>query len=114
MGNSSAWSLMLSAANFVPHFQRAMHRLASSVSLWQLGLFRSIGGISLALCLAWPVGWAVFRTHHPILQLVRAAVIVAYAWVLIYSLTVMPFANATAIGYTQAVYVAFLAPPKSR
>ena len=89
----------------------AMHHLASSVSIWQLGLFRSIGGISLALCLAPSVGWAVFRTHHPTLQFVRAAVIVAYAWVLIYSFKVMPFADATAIGYTQAVYVAFLAPP---
>ena len=28
----------------------AIHRLAGSVSLWQLGLFRSIGGVSLALC----------------------------------------------------------------
>jgi len=88
-----------------------MHRLAGTVSLWQLGLFRSIGGIILASCLAPSVGWAVFRTHHPTLQLVRAAVIVAYAWVLIYSFTVMPFADATAIGYTQAIYVAFLAPP---
>lgn len=69
----------------------AMHRLASSVSLWQLGLFRSIGGISLAVCLVPCVGWAVFRTHHPTLQLVRAVLIVAYAWVLIYSFTVMPF-----------------------
>ena len=28
-----------------------------------------------------------------------------------YSFKVMPFADATAIGYTQAIYVAFLAPP---
>ena len=89
----------------------AMHHLASSVSLWQLGLFRSIGGIGLALCLVPSIGWAVFRTHHPTLQAIRAAVTVAYAWVLIYSFAVMPFADATAIGYTQAIYVALLAPP---
>jgi drug/metabolite transporter (DMT)-like permease len=89
----------------------AIHRLAGSVPLWQLGLFRSIGGVSLALCLAPSIGWAVFRTRHPILQSVRAVVTIAYAWVLMYSFEVMPFADATAIGYTQAIYVAFLAPP---
>ena len=89
----------------------AIHRLAGSVSLWQLGLFRSVGGLGLALCLAPSVGWAVFRTHHPTLQALRATVTVAYAWVLVYSFTVMPFADATAIGYTQAIYVALLAPP---
>jgi drug/metabolite transporter (DMT)-like permease len=88
----------------------AMHRLAGSVSLWQIGLFRSIGGIGLVLCLAPSIGWAVFRTHHPTLQALRAAATVVYAWVLIYSFAVMPFADATAIGYTQAVYVAFFAP----
>jgi len=88
----------------------AIHCLAGSVSLWQLGLFRSIGGLVLALCLAPSIGWAVIRTHHPILQLLRATVTVAYAWVLVYSFAVMPFADATAIGYTQAVYVVLLAP----
>jgi drug/metabolite transporter (DMT)-like permease len=89
----------------------AIHRLAGSVSLWQLGLCRSIGGLGLALCLAPSIGWAAFRTHHPTLQALRAAVTVAYAWVLVNSFTVMPFADATAIGYTQAIYVALLAPP---
>jgi drug/metabolite transporter (DMT)-like permease len=89
----------------------AMHRLAGEMPLRQIGLFRSIGGIGLVLCLAPPIGWAVFRTHHPWLQLLRAAATAAYAWVLIYSFAVMPFADATAIGYTQAIYVAFLAPP---
>ena len=50
----------------------AIHHLAGSVSIWQLGLFRSIGGVGLALCLAPSIGWAVFRTRHPILQSVRA------------------------------------------
>lgn len=89
----------------------AIHRLAGSVSLWQLGLLRSIGGLGLVLCLAPSIGLAVFRTHHLMLQLVRAAVTVAYVWVLVYSFAAMPFADATVISYTQAIYVALLAPP---
>ena len=50
----------------------AIHSLAGSVSLWQLGLLRSIGGLVLALCLAPSAGRSVFRTHHPVLQLLRA------------------------------------------
>jgi drug/metabolite transporter (DMT)-like permease len=104
-------SLMLIQQVLFTFDTAAMHRLAESVSLWQIGLFRSIGGIGLVLCLAPSIGWAVFRTHHPTLQALRSVATVAYAWVLIYSFAVMPFADATAIGYTQAVYVAFLAPP---
>ena len=81
----------------------AIHSLAGSVSLWQLGLFRSIGGLVLALCLAPSIGWSVFRTHHPALQLLRAGTTIGYIWVLVYSFATMPFADATAIGYSQAI-----------
>jgi drug/metabolite transporter (DMT)-like permease len=88
----------------------AIHHLAGSVSLWQLGLLRSIGGLALVICLSPSTGWTVFRTGNPVLQFVRAAVTVGYAWVLMYSFAAMPFADATAVGYTQAIYVVLLAP----
>jgi drug/metabolite transporter (DMT)-like permease len=112
MRSERIWILLMLIQQVLFTFDTAaMHRLAGSVSLWQIGLFRSIGGIGLVLCLAPSIGWALFRTHHLTLQALRAATTVVYAWVLIYSLAVMPFADAPAIGYTQAVYVAFVAPP---
>lgn len=88
-----------------------IHHLSGQISLWQLGFLRSISGLGIAACLATTVGWAVFHTRHPVLQLVRSAATVGYAWVLIVSFSVMPYADATAISYTLAIYVALLAPP---
>ena len=88
----------------------AIHHLGGLISIWQLGLLRSIGGLGLVACLAPSVGWSVYRTHHPGLQAIRATVTVAYGWVTVYSFAVMPFADATAIAYTYAIYVALLAP----
>jgi drug/metabolite transporter (DMT)-like permease len=88
----------------------AIHELGRSVSLWQLGLARSIGGIILVCYLAPSRGWRVFYTVRPGVQVLRAASTVVYVWVTVYSFTVMPFADATAISYTQAIYVALLAP----
>jgi drug/metabolite transporter (DMT)-like permease len=87
----------------------AIHQLAGHVSLWQLGLLRSAGGLGLVACLA--PGWSVFTTRQPGLQAVRAIATVAYAWVLLYSFARMPFADATALSYTMVIYVALLAGP---
>jgi drug/metabolite transporter (DMT)-like permease len=89
----------------------AIHWLGSSVTLWQLGFIRAIGGLMLVACLAPSLGWAVFHTRRPMVQAVRAWITVAYSWVIVYSFSIIPFADATAIAYTVAIYVALLAPP---
>jgi len=88
----------------------AIHDLSGAATLYQLGFLRSAAGIILALCLAASGGQTSFRTHRPLLQAVRVSVSVAYSWVLIYSFSAMPFADATAISYTSAIYVVLLAP----
>ena len=72
----------------------------------QLALLRSGAGLMLAGLLAWNHGWSVIKTDQLPLQLLRGVVSVLYLWVLIYSFAHMPFADATAIGYTQAAYIA--------
>jgi drug/metabolite transporter (DMT)-like permease len=89
----------------------AIHQLAGHVSLWQLGLLRAVGGICLVACLAPAFGWQVFHTRQLGLQALRVTVTIAYAWVLIYSFAYIPFADATALSYTMAIYVALLAGP---
>jgi drug/metabolite transporter (DMT)-like permease len=89
----------------------AIHRLGGHVGLAQLGFVRSIGGLLLALCLAPTVGWPVFYTAQPGTQLLRTGATLGYAWILIWSLTRLSLSDATAFSYTQALYVAVLAPP---
>jgi len=48
----------------------------------------------------------VMKTAQLPLQMLRGIVSVLYLWVLIYSFAHMPFADATAIAYTQAAYIA--------
>jgi drug/metabolite transporter (DMT)-like permease len=89
----------------------AIHRLAGSVSLTQVGLLRSMGGIALVLCLAPSLGWRVFHTRHPFLQAARALFTVGYTWVLLVGYASMPLSDATAIGYVSGLYVVILAGP---
>ena len=48
----------------------------------------------------------MIRTRQFPLQLLRGSVSLLYLWVMIYSFGHLPFADATAISYTQAVYIA--------
>src|SRR4030095_2764245 len=52
------------------------------------------------------VGLALLRSRQLPLQLLRGGVGVVYLWVMIYSFGHLPFADATAISYTQAAYIA--------
>jgi drug/metabolite transporter (DMT)-like permease len=72
----------------------------------QLALLRGAGGVVLAFCLAGSIGFAVMRTRQLPLQLLRGTVSLLYLWVMMYSFAHMPFADATAISYTQAPYIA--------
>ena len=83
-----------------------VHHIGSRGSVMQLALLRGGGGVMLVALLAWNTGWSVIKTAQLRLQLLRGLVSVAYLWVLMYSFAHMPFADATAIAYTQAAYIA--------
>lgn len=83
----------------------AIHYLGSGVPVMQLALVRGLGGLLLAVGLARHLGLAVLRTRQLALQLLRGFVSLFYLWVMIFSFSRLPFADATAISYTQAAYI---------
>jgi drug/metabolite transporter (DMT)-like permease len=83
-----------------------IHQIGSRGSAMQLALLRSAAGVTLVGSLAWKTGWSVLKTNQLPLQLLRGFVSVLYLWVLMYSFARMPFADATAISYTVAAYIA--------
>jgi drug/metabolite transporter (DMT)-like permease len=83
-----------------------IHAIGRHVPVMELGFFRAAAGVVLALILARRGGLTVLRTRQLWLQLVRGGVAAAYLWVMIYSFAHLPFADATAISYTQAAYIA--------
>ena len=83
-----------------------IHHIGSRGSAMQLALLRSGAGLTLVGLLAWHTGWSVMKTDQLPLQLLRGFVSVLYLWVLMYSFAHLPFADATAISYTQAAYIA--------
>jgi drug/metabolite transporter (DMT)-like permease len=83
-----------------------IHHIGPRGSVMQLALLRSGAGVTLVGLLAWNTGWSVMKTGQLPLQLLRGFVSVLYLWVLMYSFAHMPFADATAIAYTQAAYIA--------
>lgn len=88
----------------------SLHRVGGVLTIWQLALLRSLGGLVVVLCLLrWaPPDW--WRTDQAGLQVVRALVTIGYTMVMVYAFTVIPMADATALMYTQAIYVVMLAP----
>jgi drug/metabolite transporter (DMT)-like permease len=83
-----------------------IHHIAARGSAMQLALLRSGAGLVLVGFFAWKTGWSVLKTNQLPLQLLRGFVSVLYLWVLMYSFAHMAFADATAISYTQAAYIA--------
>jgi len=83
-----------------------IHQFGPRLSVMELALVRSIGGIALAVALARYNRVAFLRARRPVLQLLRGTVSLLYLWVMIYSFANMPFADATAISYTQTTYIA--------
>jgi drug/metabolite transporter (DMT)-like permease len=84
----------------------AIHQIGSRVSMMLLALIRASAGLGLAIVLARHLGLAVLRTRQLPLQLLRGGGALLYLWVMIYSFGHLPFADATAISYTQAAYIA--------
>lgn len=84
----------------------AIHKIGTTVSCMQLALIRSAGGVSLAFLLARGLRWRVACTRQLALQLLRGGVTLLYMWIMIYSFARLPYADATALSYTQAAYIA--------
>ncbi len=83
-----------------------IHEIGSGISITHLALIRGVAGLVLAVAFARKVGVGVIRTAQLPLQLLRGMVSLGYLWVMIYSFSSLPFADATAISYTQAAYIA--------
>lgn len=83
-----------------------IHQIGTRVPVMELAFFRAAAGVCLAAFLGRRMGLDLLRTRQLALQLLRGAVATAYLWVMIYSFAHLPFADATAISYTQAAYIA--------
>jgi drug/metabolite transporter (DMT)-like permease len=105
-GQRMAVGLMTGQAIFFAVETAMIHHIGVRGSAMQLALLRGCGGLMLVAFLAWNSGWSVLKTGQLPLQLLRGFVSVLYLWVLMYSFAHMPFADATAISYTQAAYIA--------
>jgi len=100
-----AVGLMISQAILFAVETAMIHHIGSRGSAMQLALLRSGAGLVLVGLLAWKTGWSVLKTSQLRLQLLRGLVSVSYLWVMLYSFARLPFADATAISYTQAAYI---------
>jgi drug/metabolite transporter (DMT)-like permease len=100
-----AVGLMIAQAILFTGETAMIHHIGSRASTMQLALLRSAAGMVLAGFLAWTTGWSVLQSSQVPLQLLRGLVSVVYLWVSMYSFAHLPFADATAISYTQAAYI---------
>lgn len=98
--------LMIGQAALFAAETALIHRIGSHASVMLLALIRSAGGVALAVVLARHAGLELLRTRQLALQLLRGGVSLLYLWVMIYSFAHLPFADATAISYTQSAYIA--------
>jgi drug/metabolite transporter (DMT)-like permease len=101
-----AVGLMIAQAVLFAVETAMIHHIGSRGSVMQLALLRSGGGVILVGLLACKTGWPVLKTNQLRLQLLRGFVAVLYLWVSMLSFARLPFADATAIAYTQAAYIA--------
>lgn len=101
-----AAGLMIAQAILFAVETAIIHQIGARASPMQVALLRSAGGLLLVGLLAGKTGWSVVKTDQLPMQLLRGLVSVVYLWVLVYSFAHLPFADATAISYTQAAYIA--------
>ena len=101
-----AVGLMIAQAILFAVETAMIHHIGARGSAMQLALLRSGGGLMLVGLLARKTGWSVLKTCQLPLQLLRGFVSVLYLWILMYSFARLRFADATAISYTQAAYIA--------
>ena len=103
--------LMIAQAAFFAAETALIHRIGTSACVAQLALLRGGGGLILAFVCARHAGIAVARTCRLSLQLARGGVSLLYLWIMVFSFAHLPFADATAISYTQAAYIALFSWP---
>lgn len=104
-----AISLMIAQAALFATETAMVHQIGPRVSIMELSLFRSLAGLAVVTILAHRmrgIGWWVVKTDQLPLQLARGFVSLAYLWVMMLSFGGLPFADATAISYAQAAYIA--------
>jgi drug/metabolite transporter (DMT)-like permease len=104
-----AISLMVAQAALFSIETAMIHKIGSQVSIMFLALLRSVGGLVLVLILARRMPhrrWGFVKTQHMPLQLLRGVVALGYLWLMMFSFGKLPLADATAISYTQAAYIA--------
>jgi len=98
--------LMIGEAVLFAAETAVIHQIGTRVPVMTVALLRAAGGLALAAIMARHVGTAVIRTRQRPLQLLRGGVSLLYLWVMVYSFSRLPFADATAISYTQTAYIA--------
>ena len=81
-----------------------VHHLGGRIPIIQLALLRATGGVVMATAIAWSSNTSL-RTKQITLHLFRGGVALGYLWVLMYSFGTLPFADATALSYTQVAYI---------
>ena len=94
-----------------------LHHLGSAISVVHFGVIRGFAGVVTAMLFA--RRWDVFCTEQLPIHVLRGLAALTYGWVLVYSFSRLPFADATAISYTQSMYIALfsifiLGEPMSR
>ena len=80
-----------------------IHHLGSAISVVHFGVIRGFAGVVTAILFA--RRWDVFNTEQFPIHVLRGLAALAYGWVLAYSFSRLPFADATAISYTQSLYI---------
>jgi drug/metabolite transporter (DMT)-like permease len=80
------------------------HHLGSAISVVHFGVIRGFAGVVTAIIFA--RRWDVYRTEEFPIHVLRGLAALTYGWVLVYSFSRLPFADATAISYTQSIYIA--------
>jgi drug/metabolite transporter (DMT)-like permease len=105
-GQRLAIRLMIAQAALFAAETAIIHQIGAQASALQLAFVRGASGVVLALVLAPGTGFSVMRTRQPVLQLVRGGVAFLYLLAMIYSFGHLPFVDATAISYTQVLYIA--------
>src|SRR5882762_10657119 len=81
-----------------------IHYLGPTISAVHFGVIRGFAGVVTAMLFARRVD--VFCTEQFPIHMLRGIAALTYGWVLVYSFSRLPFADATAISYTQSVYIA--------
>jgi drug/metabolite transporter (DMT)-like permease len=99
-----AVQLMIAQSVLLTAEPMLIHHLGSRVSIWHFAAIRGLSGIILAILFARSLD--VFRTQQLSVHVVRGIVGLLYSWVMVYSFSHLPFSDATAISYTQTIYIA--------